>query len=121
MDQRLTPYFTVSGADEFIDFARRVFGADLILEKRNPDGTVQHARLGLGGGVVMLNEATEEFQPNESQMHLHVDDVGKTYALALENGGTGLMEPMLRPHGDIMAGFRDTCGNRWWVAEPGET
>ena len=115
--QRLTPYFTVKHADEFVTFVRNVFKADLFKEDRQSDGTIQHARLSIGGSVIMLNEASDDYQPNQSQLHLYVDSIEQTYALALEQGATSLMEPNLRPHGDRMAGFKDPFGNIWWVAE----
>ena len=65
----------------------------------------------------MLNEAFEIYKPNISQVHLNVNDIEKTYNLAIKNGATSLVKPMLRPHGRRMASFGDTCGNIWWIAE----
>lgn len=113
----LTPYFTVKNADGFIEFMGKVFNATLIKENRYEDGTIQHARLLIGENMIMLNQATDQYLPNTSQMHLYVDDIEKTYDLALKNGAKCLMKPMMRPHGDRMAGFNDPAGNIWWVAE----
>jgi PhnB protein len=117
MKQKLTPYFTVCNADKFINFAICVFKAQLFKEDRNSNGRVQHVRLLIEDNVLMLNEASGDYEPNVSQVHIYVNDIQETYNLAMENGATSLMKPMLRPHGDRMAGFRDTCGNIWWVAE----
>ena len=99
MKQKLTPYFTVCNADKFINFAICVFEAKLLKDDRNSNDRVQHARLLIEDNVLMLN------------------DIEKTYNLAIKNGATSLMKPMLRPHGRRMAGFGDTCGNIWWIAE----
>ncbi len=116
----LTPYFTVQDADEFIKFACKVFGAIDFKENRYEDGTVQHTRLAIGDSMLMVNQSTDQYAPNKSQMHLYVDDVEKTYGVAMENGAKSLMLPMIRPHGDRMAGFHDPQGNIWWVASVGQ-
>lgn len=113
---QLTPYFTLNDADKFIAFAVNVFGASIIKESRYENGVVQHVRLQIFDSLIMLNQATDEYSPNVSQMHLYVDDAEKTYRRALEYGASSLMKPMIRPHGDRMAGFKDPAGNIWWVA-----
>jgi len=113
----LTPYFTVRHADDFIIFVSRVFNATVFKDSRHADGTLQHARLLIEDSVIMLNEACDDYPPNMSQMHLYVSDSDQTYECALQHGATSLMAPMMRPHGDRMAGFCDPFGNIWWVAE----
>lgn len=115
----LTPYFTVQDADALIRFCLAVFDARILKDNRYDDGTLQHARLQIEDSLIMLNQATADFPVTVSQMHLYVDDVDATYHLALREGATSLMAPMLRPHGDRMAGFIDPTGNFWWVAAAG--
>ena len=115
----LTPYFTVEDADALIRFCVAVFDARILKDSRYDDGTVQHARLQIEDSLVMLNQATEEFTATVSQMHLYVDDVDATFHLALSEGAESVMAPMIRPHGDLMAGFKDPTGNIWWIASSG--
>ena len=117
MKQKLTPYFTVCNADTFINFAICIFEAKLLKDDRNSNDQVQRARLLIEDNVLMLNEAFEIYKPDISQVHLNVNDIKKIYNLAIKNGATSLMKPMLRPHGRRTAGFGDTCGNIWWIAE----
>ncbi len=112
----ITPYFTVKNADAFIEFLITVFGGKLIKENRYDDGSIQHARVCIGNSIVMLNQSTHEYPANVSQIHLYVNDVKHTYKIALEQGGSSLMLPNKRPHGDQMAGIKDPCGNVWWIA-----
>lgn len=112
----ITPYFTVQDADRLVDFLTAAFGAILVKENRYDDGTVQHLRLLIGDSVIMLNSSTDVYEPNLSQMHIYVADTDQTYELALRLGARSLMEPNIRPHGDRMAGFKDPCGNIWWIA-----
>lgn len=112
----LTPYFTVRNADRLIAFLKAAFGARLVKENRYGDGSVQHARLMIGNSLIMLNEATQDYPANVSQMHLDVEDADKAHALAVSLGARSIMAPNTRPHGDLMAGITDPCGNIWWLA-----
>ncbi len=114
--QSITPYFTVIDADRLIDFLTAAFDATVIKDSRYADNRVQHARLRIGSSIIMLNEATDDYPPNRSQMHLYVGDADGIYETALKLGAVSLMEPNDRPHGDRMAGFTDPCGNIWWIA-----
>lgn len=117
--QSITPYFTVVDADRLIEFLVTAFDAVVTKESRYDDNRIQHARLRIGNSLIMLNESTRDYPANISQMHLYVGDTDSVYAAALQLGGTSLMEPNCRPHGDRMAGITDPCGNIWWIATPG--
>ena len=112
----VTPYFTVSDADQLIDFLTAAFGASLVKTSRNDNGRIQHARMRIGTSIIMLNESSESYPENTSQMHLFVEDTDATYQTSLKAGAGRLMEPNDRPHGDRMAGIKDPCGNIWWIA-----
>ncbi|MEM1299521.1 MAG: VOC family protein [Pseudomonadota bacterium] len=112
----VTPYFTVQDADRLIRFLSEAFDATLVRVNRYDDGTVQHARLQIGNSLIMLNQSTDDYPANVSQMHIYVGDAGAVYRRALQLGATVLMEPNDRPHGDRMAGIKDPCGNVWWIA-----
>ncbi|MGI9390649.1 MAG: VOC family protein [Boseongicola sp.] len=112
----ITPYFTVADADLLIEFLNVAFDASLIRDIRYDDGRIQHARVRIGSSIIMLNESTETYPANISQMHLYVKDTDATYKTALSSGAISLMEPNDRPHGDRMAGIKDPCGNVWWIA-----
>ncbi|MEO1138007.1 MAG: VOC family protein [Pseudomonadota bacterium] len=114
----ITPYFTVQSADRLIDFLIAAFGASLVKEDRYTDNRIQHARLMIGDSLIMLNQSSDDYAPNVSQMHIVVKDTDQTYELALQLGATSLMEPNDRPHGERMAGIQDPCGNVWWIATP---
>ncbi len=113
--QTITPYFTVKGANRLMNFLVAAFDATIIKENRYDDGSVQHARFLIGNSVIMLNECTDDYPANISQMHIYVENADKAYQLALYLGATSLMEPNDRPHGDRMAGIKDPCGNVWWL------
>tara|TARA_B110000238_G_C15848189_1_gene319857 strand:+ start:216 stop:596 length:381 start_codon:yes stop_codon:yes gene_type:complete len=112
----ITPYFTVSDADRLIEFIVEVFGGVIVVTNRYPTGRIEHARIRVGDSVIMLNESNEQYPVNLSQMHLYVDDVDVVFSKALSADAISIMESNERPHGDRMAGFKDPCGNIWWIA-----
>ena len=112
----ITPYFTVSDADQLLEFLVEAFSGAIVATNRYPTGRIQHARVRVGDSVIMLNESNEEYPVNVSQMHLYVDNVEIVFSQALSAGAISIMEPSERPHGDRMAGVKDPCGNIWWIA-----
>lgn len=114
--QSITPYFTVVDGDRLIRFLAAAFDACVIKESRYDDNRIQHARLRIGNSIIMLNESSNDYPANTSQMHVYVDDTDDAYERALTLGAVSLMEPNDRPHGDRMAGIQDPCGNVWWMA-----
>lgn len=63
---RVTPYFTVSDADQLIEFLIEVFAGIVIVKDKNASGRVQHARVRIGDSVIMLNESNEDYPVNMS-------------------------------------------------------
>ena len=93
-----------------------MFGGVIVVTNRYPTGRIEHARIRVGDSVIMLNESNEQYPVNLSQMHLYVDDVDVVFSKALSADAISMMESNERPHGDRMAGFKDPCGNIWWIA-----
>lgn len=114
----ITPYFTVNNATSLIAFLVAAFDATVIREERYANNKLQHARVSIGDSILMMNESTDDYPVNVSQIHLYVEDTDSTFSKALKAGATTLMKPNTRPHGDRMAGVRDPSGNIWWIATP---
>jgi len=112
----ITPYFTVSDADQLLEFLVEAFGGTIVVTNRHPNGSMKHARVRIGDSVIMINESNEQYPVNVSQMYLYVDDVEVVFSKALSAGAISVMEPDVRPHGDHVAGVKDPCGNIWWIA-----
>lgn len=114
----VTPYFTVRDAASLIEFLIAAFDAAVVVDNRYANDTVQHARVRIGDSILMMNESTDDYPANVSQIHLYVEDTDTAFAKALAAGATTLMDPNTRPHGDRMAGVKDPFGNVWWIATP---
>jgi uncharacterized glyoxalase superfamily protein PhnB len=113
----VTPYLTVRGAGEVIDFLRRAFNAEVSHEPiKRPDGKVMHAQVKIGDSSVMLGEESEQAKATPSTLYLYVADVDKAYQQAMKAGAQSVMEPVDMFYGDRCGGVKDSSGNSWMIA-----
>src|SRR3972149_6819372 len=101
--QTITPYLTVKGAAQLIDFLKQAFGAEETF--RMGDATVQHAEMRIGDSMLMLADAPEE--PTPAMIHLYLPDVDAIYQRALKAGATSIREPADQFYGDPSAGVKE--------------
>mgnify|MGYP003326891949 CR=1 FL=1 len=88
------------------------------VDYKHPDWSTHlfdSARLRFGDSVIMLKDANSAYSANKSQMHVYLESLERTYNLGLSGGARSLMSPMVRPNGDLMAGFEDPFSNIWWI------
>ena len=112
----VTPYLIVRGAAQLIDFMKRAFAAEEIQRMPLPDGSIMHAEVRMGDSRVMLSEASGEYQPMPTMLHLYVEDMDTLYQRALQAGATSLRQPVDEFYGDRIGGVKDPFGNQWWIA-----
>lgn len=112
----IMPYLIVEGANEFIEFTDKVFGAIVQLTVPRSEGVIMHGEITIGKATVMFADATETYQPFPGGMFLFVEDVKKTYELGLANGAVSALEVGEREYG-LSAGLKDPFGNVWWLAQ----
>ena len=82
----VTPYLSIRGAAEAIEFYKKAFGAKEIMRMPGPDGKLGHAEIKIGDSRVMLSDEYEEmaFLSPQSRggttvhIHLYVKDVDAT-------------------------------------------
>jgi uncharacterized glyoxalase superfamily protein PhnB len=122
----LNPYIVVSDARRAMDWYAEVLGAQRRGELYvNADGTIGHAELGLGDGVLMLSEpsdlwpdvpvrAPESPTTFSHTLHLRVEDVDGTTELARRSGASVEREPADQPYGRG-AVIVDPFGHRWFL------
>ncbi len=113
---RVSPYPIVDGAARTIEFLVRVFDAVELRRIVEPGGRVVHAEVRIGDSVVMLGEGGEGWPPMPSHVHVYVEDVDATHALALEAGAVSVQEPIQQGDEDRRGGVRDPAGTTWWIA-----
>lgn len=125
----LTPYIVVSDPRRAMDWYSEVFGARRRGEPYvNPDGTIGHAEVVIGDGVLMFAEASDLWPdvpvraPDSPEtfshtLQLEVDDVDGTTERARRGGASVEREPADQPYGRASV-IVDPFGHRWMLMRP---
>jgi uncharacterized glyoxalase superfamily protein PhnB len=125
----LTPYIVVSDARRAMDWYAEVFGAQPRGELYvNADGTIGHAEVAIGDGVLMFSEhsdlwpdvpvrAPDNPATFSHTLHLDVADVDATTELARRSGASVEREPTDAPYGRGSV-IVDPFGHRWMLLRP---
>ena len=113
----VTPYLTVPGAAELIEFLKVAFNAREKERIMGPDGVIGHAEVIIGDSVIMLADPKGgDCGPMPGAFYLYVDAVDAVYNRALEAGATSTMAPADQFWGDRLAAVKDRFGNVWNLA-----
>ncbi|NJK34536.1 MAG: VOC family protein [Oscillatoriales cyanobacterium SM2_2_1] len=112
----VTPYLMVREGGALIEFLKQAFEAVEIRRTLHPEGRIMNAEIRIGDSVVMVGEATSEFQAMPCSIYLYVEHTDATYERALQAGGISIMKPADQFYGDRNAGVKDPTGNHWWIA-----
>lgn len=112
----VTPYLVIKGVAQLIDFMIQAFEGKEVERVDGPEGKVMHAEVKIGDSIIMMGEATDQWEPKPGSLYLYVVDTDATYQKALKAGATSVMAPANKFYGDRSAGVKDMCGNFWWIA-----
>jgi len=117
----VTPYLHAEAAASYVAFLKHAFGA--VEESRHdaPGGRLLHARLRIGNAAIELGEAGDPAPSMPGDFYLYVDDADAVYEQALAAGATSLWPPADQQYGDRVAAVKDSIGNHWFIARPGQT
>jgi PhnB protein len=106
----------VAETARLIEFLVRAFGGVEVGRVTMPDGQIAHARVNLGGAMVMLSLAHPPFPASVAMLYHYVADVDATYTQALAAGAESVFAPMNTFYGDRLAVVKDFAGNHWSLA-----
>jgi len=120
----VTPYITVKGAAQAIEFYKKAFGAQESYRLDMPGGKVGHAEIRINGSPIMLHDESPEWKAmspttigdTSSSIMLYVEDVDAVFKRAVEAGATVLMEVANQFYGDRAGAIRDPFGHKWSIA-----
>lgn len=113
----VSPYLIVTGADETIEFLKKVFGAVELRRFPGESGKVMHAEVRIDDTVIMLADgAPPDWPPLPACVHVYVRDVDATYRRALDAGAASVQAPIKKQDDDKRGGVRDAGGTTWWIA-----
>jgi PhnB protein len=118
-----TPYLIVDGAAKAIDFYTRAFGARETMRMPGPDGRIGHADLSIGGGHVMLADASPEMGYKSPgtlggspvSLVLYVENADAVVDRAVAAGATVTRAIRDEFYGDRTATLSDPFGHVWHV------
>ncbi len=121
---KLTPYLTVKGAAEAIDFYCTVFGATEVSRLTDPnDGRIGHAELLFGTTSMMIADEYAEagalgplaFDGAPVKLHLSVTNVDETFAKAIQHGAQEVRAVADQFHGHRGGVLTDPFGHSWHI------
>jgi len=113
----LTPYIIVRSASQFIEFAKKVFGAEEKLRVPTQEGSrIMHAELKIGDSMIELSDGNEQYSPRPVAIHLYLPETDSVYRRALEAGATSLHPVEEMPYGERSGSVKDPFGNNWYIA-----
>ncbi len=78
----ITPYLIVEDADKLVEFIEKVFDGKLLFKMENDDGKISHGEFKIGDSMLMFAEASEEWKPTRTMLHLYVEDADTVYQKA---------------------------------------
>jgi len=119
-----TPYLSIKGAADAIEFYKKAFSATETMRIAGPDGRIGHAEIKIGKAKLMLADEHPEIgflSPrtlggSPVTIHIYVEDVDALAASA-EAAGAKVRRPVADQfYGDRTVSFEDPFGHVWHFA-----
>lgn len=120
----VTPYLTIRGAADAIEFYKAAFGATEKDRMPGPDGrTLMHAEIVIGDSVIMMSDEFPDFgalspshyQGTTASILLYVEDCDALFKRAIAAGAKELQPPTDMFWGDRMGQLLDPFGHKWSI------
>ncbi|MGI8551845.1 MAG: VOC family protein [Dehalococcoidia bacterium] len=105
----VTPRIVTPDVERLVAFLKHVFGATGDFRAEMP------SEMTIGDSLLIVSSA-EHRDPMPAFLYVYVDDVDRTYRLALEAGASSLEEPRDMPYGDRRGMVSDPWANIWQIA-----
>lgn len=119
-----TPFLTIRGANEALEFYKRAFGAKLRgAPMMMPDGKVAHAEIKIGDSIVMMGEEMPEMGSKSPQslggsgsgVMLYVKNCDAVFNQAV-SAGAKVLQPLADQFwGDRYGKIEDPFGHQWSI------
>jgi PhnB protein len=111
----ITPYLSITGAAQAIEFYKKAFGAKELRRDPAPDGRIMNATLRIGDSLIMLSDNMMGPQPQDSPVtiHLYSKNVDKMWNQALSAGAKVRMPLDNQFWGERYGQLMDPFGHKW--------
>jgi PhnB protein len=121
---RVSPYLSIAGAADAIDFYSKIFGAEERMRMDGPGGSIGHAEIAIGESIIMLADEHPDFGNKGPKtiggtpitLSVYVEDVDDVFDRAVKAGATELRPVENQFYGDRAGSFEDPFGHQWHVA-----
>ncbi|MEE9396234.1 MAG: VOC family protein [Methylococcales bacterium] len=120
----VTPYLSIKGAAEALEFYKRAFNATETFRLAAPSGEIGHADIMIGDSHIMLSDQCNESPIPSPQalngssvgLYLYVDDVDTLFAQAVNAGAKAVKPVEDQFYGDRTGTLEDPFGHIWFLA-----
>lgn len=121
----LTPYLTIRGAHQALDFYRKAFDAEILYQMELPNGKIGHAEIKIGDSHLMLVDempdkndcrAPESLGGSAVGLMLYVPNVDEIIQQALAYGAKITKPVQDQFYGDRSGTLLDPFGHAWTIA-----
>ena len=120
----VTPYLSIRGAAQAIEFYKKAFGAAEVMRMPGPDGKLGHAEIRIGGSRIMLSDEYEgmQFLGPESRggttvhLHVYVKNADAMVERAVAAGAKVIRAVQDQFYGDRLGTLQDPFGHVWHLA-----
>ncbi len=120
----ITPYLSIKGCNEAIEFYKKAFGATERGRITMPDGSIGHAEIIIEGSQLMMAEENKDWGNTSPKtlggtavtIGLYVPDVDAVFKQAIDAGATAKMSPTDMFYGDRTCSVVDPFGHNWMIS-----
>jgi PhnB protein len=120
----VTPYLSIKGATEALEFYKKAFGAVELYRLTMPNGTIGHAEIQIGNSRIMLADEFPEMGSRGPKtlggspvgFCIYLEDVDKAATKATAAGAKVVRPVQDQFYGDRSGTFEDPFGHVWTLA-----
>jgi len=121
----VTPYLTIEGAAEALEWYKKAFGAKELDRQPMPDGKIMHARVKIGDSIVMMSDwmqgaptkAPKSIGATTVTLHVYSKNVDKLWQQAVDSGAKALMPLDNQFWGERYGQLQDPFGHIWSISQ----
>jgi len=120
----VTPYLSIKGAADAIEFYKKAFDAIELFRLDAPGGIIGHAEIQIGNSRIMIADPCDEASFGDPKtlggstvgLYVYVNDVDAMYSKAVAAGAKSIKPVEDQFYGDRTGTIEDPYGHRWFLA-----
>jgi len=120
----VTPYLSIKGASDAIEFYKKAFDAIELFRLDMPGGIIEHAEIQIGNSRIMIADPCDDVSFGDPKtlggstvgLYVYVDDVDRMYSQSVAAGAKSINPVEDQFYGDRIGTIEDPYGHRWFIA-----